>query len=414
MDNSKIIHTDEGKAGIQSITVCRLNDTFVETFLIQMDPYIIRAVTRGIRGNLLRIHPALVDLEINEVAQRIRIKFWGAWQKRHIKTPTAYLKRIIHNEIIEFARTYQPTIPLPLDKYGELYQGEMILAYNSQKSVSGSLEEALFSTYWAEQEQRLTEKNIRTIVKIMLFFPEQQRYALLYKLNLVKDDIFYLKTVLQDLDVDLQQIPWPQTPQEKKRMGASYLVAKRTLATILGQKKEDRMKNALEWLAQQERRRRQWNPIDTTAKEKPEPNREIVQMICHLENLKEPYQTILRLHYLEQRSYSDIATLLNLSVATVKSRVRRGYEGISLLAQGAATTYAKLTQEEQQTRTKILSEIKARVSELKNPYQTAVYLRYIEEKDYAEIARQQNVPLNTVKSRVHRGLKILNIQPPEK
>jgi len=58
--------------------------------------------------------------------------------------------------------------------------------------------------------------------------------------------------------------------------------------------------------------------------------------------------TVLRLHYLEQRSYSDIATSLNLSIGTVKAQVQRGLEGLHQFAEGkAAKRYAKRTEEEQ-------------------------------------------------------------------
>src|SRR5437879_5102286 len=43
-----------------------------------------------------------------------------------------------------------------------------------------------------------------------------------------------------------------------------------------------------------------------------------------IRNLPEPYRTAVRLHYLENISYPDIARQLNLPIGTVKSHVSRG------------------------------------------------------------------------------------------
>lgn len=45
-----------------------------------------------------------------------------------------------------------------------------------------------------------------------------------------------------------------------------------------------------------------------------------------VDDLREPYRTALRLHYLEERTYSDMAQDLDLSVASVRSQVKRGLD----------------------------------------------------------------------------------------
>ena len=399
MDNPNSSHVTEDDNVV-------LND-YVEQLLTQMNPYIIGTVGKEMRGNSFRSHPALLDLEIDEVVQRIRVKFWLAWQKGHVEKPVAYLKRIIHNEIAEFARTYEPFIPLPLDKHGELRHGQMILTFDED------IQDIRQRYYTIDAREKLSERNVLTIVKAILYLPDQQRYALMYKLHSEIDNIFYFTAALQDFGIDLQRTVWPQTPQEKKRVRASYTTAKRTLSSIMGNKRCDRMKNAREWVRRQELRR-SWTDIDIRAKEKVEPIREVTHLLCHLEDLKEPYQTALRLHYLEQRSYSDIATSLNLPVGTVKAQVQRGLEGTRQLVEGMVIKrYVKPTRQEQSEHLKFLLEIKARVSDLKEPYRTSVYLRYVEGKSCTDIATQLNLPSSTIKSRVSRGLRILGICLPD-
>lgn len=52
--------------------------------------------------------------------------------------------------------------------------------------------------------------------------------------------------------------------------------------------------------------------------------RVFAEMAVRIEKLPKPYRTILRLHYLEGRSYSEMAQLLGRPKGTVKSLVNRG------------------------------------------------------------------------------------------
>ncbi len=52
-------------------------------------------------------------------------------------------------------------------------------------------------------------------------------------------------------------------------------------------------------------------------------------------------------------------------------------------------------------------ELRAALARLALRYRSAVVLRHIEERDYAEIAAILNQPVGTVKSNVHRGLALL-------
>ena len=52
-------------------------------------------------------------------------------------------------------------------------------------------------------------------------------------------------------------------------------------------------------------------------------------------------------------------------------------------------------------------ELRAALTRLALRYRSAVVLRHIEERDYAEIAAILNQPVGTIKSNVHRGLALL-------
>lgn len=54
-----------------------------------------------------------------------------------------------------------------------------------------------------------------------------------------------------------------------------------------------------------------------------------------------------------------------------------------------------------------LELVKRSIQDLPPKYQTVIVLRYFEDNDYATIADILNIPIGTVRSRLHRGILIL-------
>ena len=75
-----------------------------EVTLRRLDGYIVYRVHRLGRYYVRNIHPAVLDLELDEVIQRVRIKFWQALEKRDIRYPYVYIKLIIRSEFIDLTR----------------------------------------------------------------------------------------------------------------------------------------------------------------------------------------------------------------------------------------------------------------------------------------------------------------------
>ncbi len=65
-----------------------------EAILRRLDGYIISQVHRLGRCYSRDIHLAMLDLELDEIIQRVRIKLWQALEKRDIRYPYAYIKLI--------------------------------------------------------------------------------------------------------------------------------------------------------------------------------------------------------------------------------------------------------------------------------------------------------------------------------
>src|SRR5260221_3673911 len=96
-------------------------DASVEELLEKFDPYIV-AQTRQLAclGSDVA-YPA--GLELDDIAQRVRIKLWQALRQRPIEKPVAYIKRIVHTEFVDMKRQHKPHLPLPVDEEGELHAG---------------------------------------------------------------------------------------------------------------------------------------------------------------------------------------------------------------------------------------------------------------------------------------------------
>ena len=67
------------------------SDAPPEDILVQHDRYIVALVTQLVRGSSNVGHPDVLDLEIDEIVQQVRIKFYLALLSRRIDHPKAYV-----------------------------------------------------------------------------------------------------------------------------------------------------------------------------------------------------------------------------------------------------------------------------------------------------------------------------------
>lgn len=95
----------------------------IDGILRQNDEYILAMARKKVPRHIAS--PEVLDLEIQELAQKSRIKLWKALQQRHITHIEAYIRCIVHSASIDMIRNSKSDLPLPLDEEGELYQGNV-------------------------------------------------------------------------------------------------------------------------------------------------------------------------------------------------------------------------------------------------------------------------------------------------
>ena len=189
-----------------------------EATLNCFDTYIISQVHRLSYYYARNIHPAVMDLELDEVIQRVRIKFWQALEKRNIRYPYAYIKLIIQSEFIDMTRRQKRHIALSLDEGLDSIEGEI-------DTLSDPVE--------AVVQQMDASTGLKKMIQAVLALPPRQRYAMICSLKEHVDDLRQLTEAFKLHKMDIQFIQWPAGKAENQLLHASLIPAKKTLAKRL-------------------------------------------------------------------------------------------------------------------------------------------------------------------------------------
>ncbi len=192
-----------------------------EDILSRFDPYIITQVQHLRNCSSLATHPAVLDLEIDDLIQRVRIKLWQALAKTEIRYPYAYIKRIIRNEIVDMARLHKPLVPLPSEEEWNEHEVKISLEQPGSDPAE-EVEQQLDALAYLNQ-------TIQAILKL----PPRQRLAMICSLKDRVDDRAQLINAFKRYRVDIEFIRWPTDKEEKQVVQASLAHARKALAKVL-------------------------------------------------------------------------------------------------------------------------------------------------------------------------------------
>jgi hypothetical protein len=200
-----------------------------EAVLERCNWYIEAQAKRVVRRYPVLAQQAAADLEIDELVQRVRIKFWRALERRPILYPYNYIKSIIHSEIIDMARQRKPYLPLPTDEEEQRRFWEMngfFLA--DEHDPADEVEQQMESTLLLE----------RTI-PLVLNLPPRQRLAMMCALQEKVDDLMQLVDHFKDYQTDIEALRWPTEQHERRVLQASLVVARQTIARKMQETEEE-------------------------------------------------------------------------------------------------------------------------------------------------------------------------------
>jgi DNA-directed RNA polymerase specialized sigma24 family protein len=211
------------EAGMPSVEKDRLSVKEIEEVLEQLDPYIIALVKQQMRQNPDIAHPAVLDLEIDELVQRIRIKFWHALEEKPIEYPKAYVRRIVHSEFIDMTRRRKPLASLPLDQEGEIYHGEAMVAVSEDMADPACVIE----------ERTTVRHRMDEVAGAVLQLPRRQRHVMICSLRDRVDNLIQLSAAFRERHVNIERWQWPAQKAEKQRLRASLSAARLALSRYL-------------------------------------------------------------------------------------------------------------------------------------------------------------------------------------
>lgn len=187
-----------------------------EAVLERLDGYIVSQVHR-LGGYYSRdMHPAVLDLELDEIVQRVRIKLWQALEKRDIHYPYAYIKLIIQSEFIDMTRRQKPSLSVSIEE--DLIYAEVEMAV---QQITDPAEMVI--------QQIDGSTTLKEMIQAVAALPPRQQYAMICSLKEHVDDLRQLIEAFKVYKMDIQAIEWPGGKAEKQLLYASLIPAKKAL-----------------------------------------------------------------------------------------------------------------------------------------------------------------------------------------
>jgi DNA-directed RNA polymerase specialized sigma24 family protein len=188
--------------------------------------YILAQVKRIAHLHAKIAHPAVLDLELEDIAQEVHIRLWQKLQIEPIENHEAYIRQMICHAFTDVMRRQKrrgATIPLPTLPDGELFMEDVLNTFS----------EGIPST---ESEVEQKEAAIRCAEKAAVaisMLPPRQKSAIACFLYERLDDPRQFKDIFRSHGINIETARWPAERAEKRLLKASISVARHTIARCM-------------------------------------------------------------------------------------------------------------------------------------------------------------------------------------
>ncbi len=172
-----------------------------------------------------RAHGLAPD-QLSEIKQNVRIKLWHALESQLILYPRAYIRVIVQNVFYDLGRVRKPPEPLPLDDYGEINQGRVLI---NQSEEWGNPEQV------AEQRENAAHC-LALAVEAISRLPRRQKIAMICFLHDRVDDVEQLREAFESFQMPPDIDGWPTDKADARRLRALISVARHKVAAYLNGK----------------------------------------------------------------------------------------------------------------------------------------------------------------------------------
>jgi hypothetical protein len=184
-----------------------------EMILTEVDGYIVSQVKKLLYGQQNFKYEDFNDLEVDELTQRVRIKFWKTLEKGLVLHPYSYVKRVVYSEFIDMKRQQKRTVVLPID------DEEVIDSFHGTVDPADEvIQQIEFHLF------------LQRLVRMIVDLPPRQQLAMICWLWEKVDDVVQLRSILIGCGFDIDHMELPSARSERHAMLASLSVARQKLA----------------------------------------------------------------------------------------------------------------------------------------------------------------------------------------
>jgi len=200
------------------------NDSNIQEILVRFDPYIVMLVRNKASNSSNIARSEVLDLEIDEIIQSVRIQFWQALLKKKIEHHRAYLRSIVSNEFNDIGRRRKTPLPLPIDEDGELYMGNVLLSESNELADPATA---------FEKEEEL-DNLMELTAQVVHDLPPRMKLAMINHLKDQVDNLILLTEAFEKYNVTIKTMKWPDDPVDSKRLKASLSPARHMISRRVG------------------------------------------------------------------------------------------------------------------------------------------------------------------------------------
>ena len=169
------------------------------------------------------VHPAVLDLLVDDLIQISRIKLWLALRKGvSIHNLKGLIRQIVHNEFINLVHQHKPSLSLPLDDDGELRQGKLITARSADLDNPESI---------VELEMTVVELLHTAAVGVATMSPCQKQ-SMICSLKETVEDVPQLMAIFEEHEVEIDTVVLPEEKSEVVPLKTSLSPARRRMRSM--------------------------------------------------------------------------------------------------------------------------------------------------------------------------------------
>lgn len=200
-----------------------MNTADINAVLEKIDTYILTLVNKKVFRN--GMHADVLQLERDELAQRVRIKLWHALEKKQITSYKMYIRQIVQHEFIDMLRGDKGVHPLPVDADGEFIPGSvlnaMLISNEGREDPSKEVE-----------QKETSAEHLTRVAHDTIALPSHQQRAMICHLKEEVDDLLQLIKAFRSYDVSIETIHWPEEKHELHNLKSSLAPARKRLGTV--------------------------------------------------------------------------------------------------------------------------------------------------------------------------------------